>query len=211
MYYEFMQKYRKSIAIGAVGFVALMIIWAILIAVDHTGKVPLVVSVVPGDSKVEFNGQSKGNGTQWLKAGVYEVAVKKDGYVTVTRKVNVDDKKEQNVMAVSLLPQSDDAKKWAASHQDDYKKNEAYGAIEAQSDGKYFASQNPITTKLPFTDPYFKIGYITDDAHKSIKLTVETPSPRYRFYAVEKIRQMGYDPTDFIIEFKDFHNPLGES
>jgi hypothetical protein len=89
------------------------------------------------------------------------------------------------------------------------KKNESYGAIEASNNGKYFTAKNPITTKLPYNDPYYTIGY-TPRTDGGVDLTISTPSPRYRFYAVEKIRELGYDPTDFVIVFKDFKNPLGD-
>ena len=106
-----------------------------------------------------------------------------------------------------MIAVSSDAKKWADDHTTEYRKNEAYGAIEASVNGDYFTERNPITTKLPYVDPYFTLGYISHD-NQTISLTIETPSPRYRYFAIEKLRQMGYDPTDFDIIFKDFKNPL---
>lgn len=187
---------------------ALIVVWAVADYVSHIGKVPVVVSTVPGDASVSLDGNRIGGGTQWIIPGTYKVTVKKDGFAEQARKIIISPEKAQNVLALALKPQSDDAKKWAKEHADDYKKNEEFGAIEARNNGDFFSKRNPITTKLPYTDPYFKIGYVTDPNDLSIKLTIETPSPRYRFYAVEKIRSMGYDPTDFEIMFKDFHNPL---
>lgn len=203
----FIQKHRQQIVATIAALFAIIIIWAIAIYVGRIGKTPLVVSLVPSDATVIIDGQRHGNGTLWLNDGTYQMTIEKEGFETQKKSVLVTNQKKQNVAAVSLQPKSDEAKKWAEKHQNDYTKNEQYGAIEARTNGEYFTDKNPITTKLPFKDPYFTIGYRTEK-DDSITITVVTPSPRYRFYAVEQIRQWGYDPTDFVIDFQDFHNPL---
>jgi hypothetical protein len=208
MYYDFIQQHKQRVKVIALAVVTLIIFWGIITYVGRVDKTPVVIRSVPSDAKIIFRGQNESNGTSWLKEGSYKVTVSKDGFATLTKTILVSDKKSQNVVALSLTPQSDEAKKWAAEHSKDYQNNETYGAIEADANGSYFSSLYPITAKLPFNDPYFQIGYITNE-DLSISLTITTPSPRYRFYAVEKIRNLGYDPTDFKIIFKDFHNPLG--
>lgn len=207
MYNEWFQQNRRNILAGIGIFFAVIIIWATWTYIDRYDKTPLTISVVPSSAKVTIDNRSLGNGTHWLKDGTYSVTVEKEGFETQKSSLLVTSDKQQNVLAVSLTPQSDEAKKWASEHERDYSKNEQYGAIEARENGEYFTNKNPITTRLPFTDPYFTIGYRADE-DDSVILIVTTPSPRYRFYAVEKIRELGYEPTDFIIEFKDFKNPL---
>lgn len=209
MYYELIQQYKRKIIYGISAVFLVIIIWFTVTTIDHMGKLPVYIATVPNDASVQFDGLSKNNGTQWIKPGTYNVVVQKNGFETVKRTVIVDDKKSQNVVAVSLLPNTADAKKWADDHESDYRKNEAYGAIEASTNGDYFTARNPITTKLPYVDPYFTLGYVSHD-NQTISLTIDTPSPRYRYFAIEKLRQMGYDPTDFTIIFKDFQNPLGD-
>lgn len=209
MYYELIQRYKRKIIYSISAVFLVIIVWFTITSIDHMGKLPVYVAIVPDDASVQFDGVARNNGTQWIKPGTYNVVVQKSGFETVKRTIIVDDKKSQNVVAISLLPNTADAKKWADDHEGDYRKNEAYGAIEASTNGDYFTERNPITTKLPYVDPYFTLGYISHD-NQTISLTVETPSPRYRYFAIEKLRQMGYDPTDFTIIFKDFHNPLGD-
>ena len=207
MYYEWIQRNKLKTVGLILSFFGLIIVWAAWTYFDRTGKIPLTISVVPSNATVLVNGKSLGNGTHWLAGGNYTIKAEKEGFASQSASVQVTANKTQNVAAFSLSPESSDAKKWADSHQADYKRNEQFGAIQARNDGKYFSDKNPITTKLPFNDPYFTIGYRVNKDN-SIVLTVETPSPRYRFYAIEKIRLMGYDPTDFTIEFRDFKNPL---
>ncbi len=207
MYYDFLQRNKLRIIIVLTMVFILLVIWSVVSFVDRQGKVAVVVRAVPSDVSILFNETPEQNGTRWIKPGDYVVTAKKEGFASITRKVRVSDAKSQNVVALSLQPESDQAKEWAAKNTEQYQQNETFGTIEANANGEYFSKLNPITTKLPFVDPYFKIAYKTND-DQSITLTVATPSPRYRFYAVEKIRELGYDPTDFVIEFKDFKNPL---
>lgn len=210
MYYEFLQHNKRRIIVLVVAFLVITTIWTIMLFVGRAGKLPVVIAVVPSSASVTADGRHVDGGTQWLPPGTYTIRASKDGFETVQKSITVTNDKSQNVVALSLTATSDAAKKWAADHQNDYSNNEQYGAIAANIEGEYFSKQNPITTKLPFTDPYFTIGYTVNSDGKSITLTVATPSPRYRFYAVEKIRELGFDPTDFTIVFKDFHNPLGQ-
>lgn len=207
MYYDFIQRNKRRFIVIASILISLIIAWTIISFIGRQGKVAVVIQTVPSDATITFDSQGQSNGTQWIKPGDYNVTAKKEGYSTVTRKVRVSPAKSQNVVAMSLAPQSDEAKKWADAHKADYRRIETFSTIEANTNGEYFSNLHPITTKLPFVDPYFKIAYTTND-DMSITLTISTPSPRYRFYAVEKIRQLGYDPTDFVIKFKDFKNPL---
>lgn len=209
MYYDFLQKHKRTITIITVGLFAVLITWSAITLIERVGKLPLKISVVPSDALITIDGNRYHNGTIWIKAGKYDMSVEKSGFTTQKKSITVTDQKDKNITAVSLVAQTDDAKKWVEQHKDEYSKNEQYGAIEADQAGKYFSAKNPITDKLPFKDPYFTISYQARD-DLSIKLIIDTPSPRYRFYAVEKIRELGYDPTDFEIEFTDFHNPLGE-
>lgn len=208
MYYEFLQAHRRKIVIATLTFVGLIIVWSAVILIGRIGKIPVTVAVVPSNATITINGNRTGTGTQWMSAGTYEIIASRDGFETQKKSLNVTAAKKENVTAISLVAKSSEAKEWVKNHQDDYKNNEKYGAIEASTEGKYFTDTNPITTKLPYVDPYYTIGY-TPTNTGSVELTITTPSPRYRFYAVEKIRELGYDPTDFKILFKDFKNPLG--
>lgn len=204
----FYRNKRQIIQIGLVIF-AIVILWSAVTLIGRIGKIPLIIAAVPSDAKIIVDGKQLGDGTYWLPAGTYDLKAEKQGFDSQNKSIIVTPEKKNNVVAVSLVPKSEEAKKWADEHQRDYQNNEQFGAIAAREDGQYFSNKNPITQKLPFNDPYFTIGYTLND-NQSITITVATPSPRYRFYAVEKIREWGYDPTDFRVVFKDFKNPLGQ-
>lgn len=207
MYYEFLQEHKRKIVAIVLIFVALLLVWTGVVLVGRIGKVATTFAVVPSDATITIDGERIDSGVQWIAAKKYEVIIQKEGFKTHKKTVAITEVKKQNVVAASLAPESNEAKEWAEKHKDDYSENEKFGAIEASTEGKYFSDNNPITEKLPFVDPYYTISY-TPNKDDSINLTIATPSPRYRFYAVEKIRELGYDPADFVIIFKDFKNPL---
>jgi hypothetical protein len=207
MYNEVFEKYKKEVAASFALLFALLVIYAAATAISHIGKVRLYVRTVPSDAVITVAGKQIGNGDFYTDPGTYKITVSRTGFATTSSDVIVTDKKDQNVFATSLTPVSDDAKKWADKHQDDYTNNEQYGAMQAKQTGQYMQRQNPIIAQLPYQDPYYQIAYRTTD-NQNITLTITTPSPRYRYAAVQKIRDMGYDPTDFVIDFVDYKNPL---
>jgi hypothetical protein len=74
-----------------------------------------------------------------------------------------------------------------------------------------FADENPIINDLPYENLIYSIGYRidpSDPSHNSIILTIDAPEGT-RNAAVQQIRDMGYDPTEYKIEFKDYKNPFG--
>lgn len=208
MYYEWIQANKRLVAIVAVLVLVLLTGWGIVTYITRTGKVGVTVSAVPSDAEVTVNNKNVGNGTHWLAAGSYTITAKKEGFKTRTKQVEVTSEKKQNTVALSLTPESESAKKWADANPNAYKTNEAYGAVEARMNGDYFRTKHPVTGVLPYTDPYYQIGY-TSKNNKDIIITITTPSPRYRYLAVEKFRDLGFNPTDYRIEFSDFKNPLG--
>ncbi len=206
MYYDWIQQHKRTIIICAVVLFSVSIIWGTVTYISRIGKIGVTISAVPRDATVTIDGKSVGSGTQWIVPGTYTVAATKDGFKSRSKKVIITDNKTQNVVALSLSPQSDAAKNWADRHDSDYKANEAYGAIEARTNGDYFKQQNPITNVLPYTDPYYEIAYTSD--HTNVTITISTPSPRYRYIAIQKFRELGFNPSDFKIQFVDFSNPL---
>lgn len=65
----------------------------------------------------------------------------------------------------------------------------------------------PIITNLPLDLYIYKIGYRIDQSDpsgKSIKLTIDSDTAAGRLGALRHIRTLGYDPTDYKIEFINY-------
>ena len=207
MYNEVYEKYKKEVVACICLVFACMIVYAAAQSISHIGKLKVEVHAVPGDASVTLNNQPVSNGDVYIAAGTYTVVVKKDGFETMKSSSDITPNKQQNVIAASLTPVSDAAKKWSTDHQNDYKDNEYYGGVEAKQTGEYTIGRYPIINALPYEDPYYKIAYRSTDDNR-IVVTIDTPSPRYRYEAIAKIRSLGYDPADYQIDFRDYKNPL---
>lgn len=207
MYYDWIQEHKRRIVIISILCIAALVVWGTVTYISRIGKIGVTISTVPYNADVRVNNTPAHGGTYWLTPGTYTVAASKDGFMSTEKRVVVSTSKKQNVVAMALTPQSDAAKQWADQHQSEYKNNEIYGAIEARENGAAFKELNPITKLLPYTDPYYEISY-RRGSNDTITITIITESPRYRYYAVEKLRELGYEPTDFAIEFTNFKNPL---
>lgn len=202
-------QYRKRIAFFIVIISVLGISILGYLAVTRAGKMAVDVHVVPSDAKVTIDGKKAflftNTGTTYVKPGEYTVIVEKTGYEKYETKLTFDD--TRNMIVRSLAPISDEAKEWAKQHEADYQQNERYGGDVARQNGQHFFKNNPLARQLPIQDPYYQIGYITGEDNQAT-ITINTPSPRYRYFAVKRLESLGYSAADYEVVFKDYKNPL---
>lgn len=176
--------------------------------VDQTGKIQISINLVPKDSKITIGNNQYTNGLNYIAPGEYKITVQKDGFETkevVKKLVNDNDK-----VNISLLAQSDEAKKWALINKAQYSNFENMVAKDTQEKGITFQQINPITKNLPFKNYLFSIGYKNDSSDvtgNSIIITIST-SPQYRQSAISQIERWGYNLADYNYEFSGFNNPF---
>src|SRR5690606_12422556 len=109
-----------------------------------------------------------------------------------------------------MSPNSEAAMKLARENEDAYMEAQAAGERAAAEIGKTFNDKNPIARHLPYKTFFYSIGYRmdpTDPSGNSIIIEIDAPEG-YRQSALYRIRQLGYDPTDFTINFRDYENPF---
>lgn len=207
----YLNKYKKQIQWSVVAFLVVIIVFMIVNFISsyiaQQGKITVPISVVPGDSTVIIDGEEQSNsGDIYLEAGEHKVKVSHPGFRTVERSYRIYDYNAPAIY-ISLIGESDEAKEWQQNNLSKYRKLEILTTQQAHKYTEKFESRNPIVEDLPVKDPYFTISY-KNIQDKTIQLTIWGTSPRYREFALEHLRSMGYDPTDYSIEFTDFDNPL---
>ena len=176
--------------------------------IDRNGKIEVTVNAVPGDAHITFNDVSTGGGTIYLKEGKYIVKGTKEGFNDFSTSIYID--KDHHTVSVPLVASSDSAKQWTKDNMSKYTDLEGSAGQAANDEGVAFAEKNPITTVLPFENLIYTIGYRADPSDKtgnSIIIEIDA-AEGYRNAAVEQIRNLGYDPTDFKINFRDYKNPF---
>jgi hypothetical protein len=177
--------------------------------VMKTDNVAITVAVAPSDASISIDGKTSGTGTVYLASGkAYKVVISKDGFSTYSVNQYIDS--AHDTISVALSPISDEAKKWVEENQDQYLAIEGDAGAQANATGEEFSKQNPITDDLPIDNLIYTIGYKndqTDPSGNSIIITVDAAAG-YRNGAIQAIRDLGYDPTKYKIEFKDYQNPF---
>ena len=168
---------------------------------------PITISKVPADAKVYINGKEVGDRTN-ISNGRYEVTAKKEGFSDFKTTVIIDD--SNKFITVALSPASEEAKKWAEQHEEEYLRQEAVGGDRLRESSEILATKNPIITVLPINNYTSTVGYIMnpdDVSGNSIIVTVEALSG-YRNAGVASIFNQGIDPGDYTLKFTDYTNPF---
>lgn len=209
MFQNLPKNIRALIVIIGIALVGL-IIYGIYQKVATSGKIAVTVNVVPSAATLTINGNSTAtNGTVYLESGkTYDIKATMNGFADFTNKQYIDN--TNNTITISLNAVSDTAKQWAKDNQDQYLQNEGRGGAQANTTGQAFTAKNPITQYLPLDNMVYTIGYKadpSDPSNMSIILTVDA-AEGYRNGAIQGIRNLGYDPSQYKIEFSDYQNPF---
>jgi hypothetical protein len=202
-------KRNKLIVITTSLVVVVLIVFAAYIAISRAGKEPVQIYLIPSDTKLLVNGEQLTEGTSYLKPGRYNVDASRSGFVD-KKEILIVGSPNTSTIDIALNGSSDSAKKWQSDNEELYLEYEARGGIRAQQEGETFTADNPITSKLPLENPIYTIGYRADPADptgNSIILEIDTMDG-YRNAAINKIREIGFDPTNFKITFRDYESPF---
>lgn len=199
----------RLIGIGAVvGIIVLAAAYFITTTVSRQNKIAINVVIFPSDAQVTIDQQKINQGTIYLEAGTYDVTASRNGFKSYTSTLVVNPSVRTYV--VSLESNSKEGNEWLQSHNDDLLRVRALGEQAAQESGEYFNKKNPIAAKLPYRTFMYTVGYRmdpSDPSGNSIIIEIDAPEG-YRQSALYRIRQLGYDPTDFTINFRDYENPF---
>ena len=201
-------KVKHIVMLGA-GLVVLLIVAAIVRGI-YVQINPISITKVPGDTKLFINDKEVWGDRANLPNGTYSIRGEKDGFTAYSGSVIIDDFNKH--ISVALQPASDEAKKWAAANASLYLNQEAAGESTLGESGKNFVAANPIVSQLPIEGYTYSVGYRLnqkDSSGRSIIITVDT-TDGYRNAAMASIYNVGFDPGDYTIEFKDYTNPFTE-
>lgn len=203
-----MTKRKLTITAAVVVFLGVLG-YGIYLAISRAGKEPVTVYLTPSDTILTANGEQIPSGTAFLKPGVYTLEASRSGFGSYKSSFTVRQPNTAEI-DIALSATSQSAREWQMKHQDLYLAKERREGQRATKRGEEFALANPITTKLPYKNLIYTIGYRvdpTDPSDKSIILEIDASSG-YRSGALQKIRDLGYDPTDFKINFKNYTSPF---
>ena len=203
------KQYRKlTITVSLIVIAGIFVIFSIILF-QRNGKVAITVRSLPVDSSVIFNGTPTKEGVTYVEPGTYTVIVKKEGFANYQQTVAVAEGNPATVSA-ALVPVSDEAKKWAKDHKSEYADFTTLKQDTEVSKETKIKNLNPITQKLPYKNLLYNISYRADETDRNgERIVIQIDASRaYREAALFQIRKWSFDPTDYIIEFRGYTNPI---
>lgn len=203
---EFIRTHKLIVSIIGI-FLLIVVILSIATFISRIGKEQVGVYLVPSDAHLTVNGQEHRPGTTYLEPGDYKVKAEKDGFASYEETVQITQSNTTNI-DIALTPVSDEAKKWQQDNMEGYFAFEGRAGEQAVTEGIAFSEKNPIVDHLPFSNYVYTVGYRADpDVQDGIIITIDTITG-YRQAGIRKIRELGFDPTDYKIEFINYENPF---
>ena len=181
--------------------------------ISRSGKSPVTINAAPNDADITLGDTKLRPGTHYLEPGNYHVKATKDGFAPYETDITLpEDATEPQIVSIALEPLSEEAQQYAIDNQEQYQTVEAAAGTEYHREGEEFIDKNPITADLPVSTMLYTIGYKLDpDDPSEQSIIIEIDAARgYRNAAVGELRDMGYNPTDFKINFREYKNPFNE-
>ncbi|HEY5695643.1 MAG TPA: hypothetical protein VIQ80_02305 [Candidatus Saccharimonadales bacterium] len=184
--------------IGLIGY-------GIYLQTSNAGKIPVTVMVAPNDATITLDGAKINAGTIYLVPNKnYTFSASKSGFVS--KSTNQYITSSNTFVGLELLH----ADGTADQNTDQYLQLEAQAGRAANDKGQALSDKYPIVDKLPIQNYIYTIGYKADPAdpsNNSIIITIDA-APGYRNGALQAIRDLGYDPSQYKIEFYNYTNPF---
>lgn len=168
--------------------------------ISRAGKWPVDIVVAPSAAKVLINNNKASSGTNYLKPGSYTVIAQHEDFDDLELPLTVVEGENAPItlMLTPITPRG-----WEIARNDPafLELEEVVGEIAAQQ-GDDFVKTNPITEFLPYRSGLFNIDYRLKDNSESEIVLIVTVHEQEREYPQEQIREWGFDPADFEIEYR---------
>jgi hypothetical protein len=200
-----MKNYKSIVVVCATLLFLVVIGYSLYNLMDRAGKIGVSVTLFPSDIQATLDGRELHNSTMYFEPGTYTLKASKSGFESISRTFIVNETQKTLVVAPTAV--SPEAKEWAKKNADKIQEQQQIHAAEI---GKDFNRRNPIAIHLPYKTFFYSVGYRMDKSDPSGNSIIIEIDARegYRQSALYRIRQLGYDPTDFTINFRNYENPF---
>ena len=201
---------NKKYILTSVGIVFMsLIVFSLYIIFNQTSqRTGVDFRVIPNNAQISIGDTSNKPGFIKKPPGIYTAVVSKEGYRSASIKVTVTADKSP-VHYTVLTPQSEEAKKEAFIDKDKIIELEAAAGAQAESKGEDLQNRYPLAKKLPYKSLLFRIDYrMTGDKKDLLAVQITANSPLERSYAIKQIKNWGFEPSEYTIEFPSLDNPF---
>ena len=192
---------KKSITIGVI---VSILLFMFVLFIFPPGESSANFTIIPSDAQVKIDGeQVKQSKSYTIRTGSHKLEISRGGFISLNITTPKDITGKQ---LYTLTPSSEEGYTWLVNHPAEAQTREGAGGAAFDKASANLKSQNKLVTELPFVLSNLRIDYGNrPDGQLAIYITAATV--RDRSEAIQIIRHMGYDPSDYIIIFKA---PAGE-
>lgn len=204
-----MQKNNSRKIIWIIGLVVVAFIgYVLILTISRAGETKVTIRVAPETSQVFVDGKPTKSERVYLGKGEHKFKATLEGFSDDEVKINTKDTQE-----VILLPKptSDSALNFLEDNPAIQSEREALGGQKNDQIGQEISENNPLLSKLPVHEVSgpFSIDYsLAPSSDKKHTILISNSSPKGRANAVTWIKAQGYNPSELLVEFVDFNNPL---
>ena len=196
----------KSVIIIVITLVIFLIIISLFVFSNKKATTGVNIIIVPSDSEIMLDGKVVPSGTNSTKPGKHTVEVKRKDFDNNKLTVNVVSNQIQ-LVTVGLSPNNSIGIKWQKEHQKEYLELENIGDIPIQQNSADILKKYPIIANLPQDmSPIYRIDYGISKKYPGdtlkIAIYISSDNPTDQLTAINKIYEMGYDPSDYEIIFE---------
>lgn len=186
---------KKLITIGLIASVLLFIT---VILVFPPGQ-SLRFTVIPSDAQVNIDGKPATVSKSYkIRTGTHNLEISRSGFEAIKVPISKDTSSNQ---LYTLTPSSAEGNTWLVNHPAEAQTREGAGGAAFTKAGTAVQSQNKLITELPFVLSNLRIDY-GNQTNGQLAIYITAATVRDRSEAVQLIRRMNYDPSDYVILFR---------
>lgn len=184
-------------------------LYFVIVLFSRSGEAKVTFKILPDASELFINNKKVNGRNTYLAPGKYTVSARAQGYKDDTTEITIGDESKQ----VILLPQpeSQEILAFLEKNPQIQAQREALGGQKNDAIGQKITENNPLLAKLPHTEITgpFSINYsLTPSSDGRYTIFIQDSSPTGRQNAIAWIRNQGFNPSELLIIFADFKNPL---
>lgn len=178
-----------------IGILLLIVVigWVIHINVSQSGKHSVKITSAPNDATITINNNKVQSSSLHLANGTYTITAERAGFTPVTKEVTISN--DTKTVAISLLPETDEAKKWIEDNPGAY-----------SDDFSDISLQDPILRTLPYRNLLYSIEGVGSNNTAPIQISVSAIKG-YRNAPIEYMKQLDIDPSNYIYNY-NYESPF---
>lgn len=202
---------QKKVFILVSAALILLFVIAVWQSVGRIGKTKIVVVVSPADSQVTLDGNKVKSGALYVSSGEHSFAASRQFFDSSSETTKVSSGK---AVTLVLAPNSSEGQAIIENTPGEIERRQALVSTAANNRGSQAVATNPFVSSLPIQNYVLGESYRIDYGPPSqgtnqplVLITAATPNLRES--ALGYIKDLGYNPADMNLVFKNVTTGFG--